>query len=214
MNVKVFVVDDHPMLRKGLRQALAQQSNVTVVGEASRGGEALKGVVESEADVVVMDVLLPDMNGIEVTRQILSRRPSVKVIMFSGNPARSVVDEALEAGACGYVWKQSAVEELGRAIEMVRAGKLYLSPEISAIILENYRNSLLGSQPSKPLLSQEDKRLLKLIAEGHRSKEIAGEFGMSLKSVEAHRSRLMKKLDCSNSAELVRYAIREGIISA
>jgi len=203
------------MLRNGMRQAIAQQPDLTVVGEASTGAAALKLVAELAPDVVVMDVHLPDLNGIEVTRRILRLLPAVKVVVFSGDAARSLVDEAIQAGACGYIWKQSATEELIRAIEVVMTGKLYLSPEVSAGIMEDYRKSLVGeSEPAKPLLSDRDKQLLRLVAEGRRNKEIAVHLTLSPKSVEAYRSRLTKKLGCSNSADLVRYAIREGIVSA
>jgi DNA-binding NarL/FixJ family response regulator len=215
MNVKVLLVDDHPMLRDGLRQALARHSKFIVAGEASTGASALKLAVELALDLVVMDLHLPDMSGIEVTRQILRIRPSVSILVFSSDAARSMVDEALQAGACGYLWKQSASDELIRAVEMVTAGKLYLSPEVSSGILEDYRKGLVeDTNPSKPCLSERDKQMLRLVAEGRRNKEIAVQLAISAKTVEAYRSRLMKKLGCSNSADLVRYAIREGIATA
>jgi DNA-binding NarL/FixJ family response regulator len=215
MNVKVLLVDDHPMLRDGLRQALARHPKFIVAGEASTGANALKLTAELVPDLIVMDLHLPDMNGIEVTRQILRNRPSVQILVFSSDAARSAVDEALQAGACGYIWKQSASDELIRAVEMVTAGKLYLSPEVSAGMLEDYRRGLAQeAEPTKPLLSTRDRQLLRLVAEGRRSKEIALQLGISPKSVEAYRSRLMKKLSCSNAADLVRYAIREGIATA
>jgi len=215
MNVKVLLVDDHPMLRDGLRQAMARHPKFIVAGEASTGANALKLAAELAPDLIVMDIHLPDMNGLEVTRQILALQPSVHILVFSGDAARSVVDEALQAGACGYIWKQSAAEELIRAVEMVMAGKLYLSPEVSSGIFEDYRKSLVQeTDPCEPLLSQRDRQLLRLVAEGRRNKEIAVELAVSPKTVEAYRSRLMKKLGCSSSADLVRYAIREGIATA
>ena len=155
------------------------------------------------------------MNGIEVTRQILRAQPAVKIVVFSGDAARALVDEALEAGACGYIWKLSAVEELIRALEIVITGKLYRSPEVSTDILEDYRKSLIEeTNPAKPLISEREKQLLRLVSEGRRNKEIALQLAIKPKSVEAYRSRLMKKLGCSSTAELVRYAIREGIAVA
>lgn len=212
MGIKVLVVDDHPVLRFGLRRTIDQQPNFTVVGEASTGAEALKLVAKLAPDLITMDVLLPDVNGIELTRQILAVLPSVKIVVFSSDATRSRVNEALQAGACGYIWKLSAAQEIIRAIEMVMTGRLYLSPEVSAGILEDYRKCLAGqSEPSKPFLSDREKQLLRFVAEGRRNKEIAAQLALSIKSIEAYRSRLIKKLGCSSTAELVRYAVREGI---
>jgi DNA-binding NarL/FixJ family response regulator len=212
MDIKVLVVDDHPILRFGLRRTIDQHPNFTVVGEASTGAETLKLVVKLAPDLITMDVLLPDVNGIELTRQILAVLPSVKIVVFSSDATRSRVNEALQAGACGYVWKLSAAQEIIRAIEMVMTGRLYLSPEVSAGILEDYRKCLAGqSEPSKPFLSDREKQLLRFVAEGRRNKEIAAQLALSIKSIEAYRSRLIKKLGCSSTAELVRYAVREGI---
>lgn len=215
MNLKVFLVDDHPIFRDGLRQAMARQPGFAVIGEASTGAMAVKLAGELVPDLIIMDVHLPDANGIAVTREIVNVLRSVKVIMLSSDGDRGLVDEALQAGACGYVWKQTVAEELVRAIEMVMAGRLYLSPELSAGILEDYRLALVQDPESdKARLSERDKQLLKLVAEGRRNKEIAVELAISPKSVEACRSRLMKKLECRSTAELVRYAIREGVVSA
>jgi DNA-binding NarL/FixJ family response regulator len=211
MNVRLLLVDDHPMLRQGLRQVIAQHPNLMLVGEAATGALALELARKLNPDLVVMDTHLPDMNGIEATRKVLSAVPATKVVVFSGDAARSMVDEALQAGACGYILKMSAGEELIQAIDIVMAGKLYLSSEISAGILQDYRKRLVAE--SKPLLSDREKQLLWLIAEGWRNKDIAFQLAINIKSVEAYRSRLMKKLDCPSSAKLVRYAIREGIVA-
>jgi DNA-binding NarL/FixJ family response regulator len=193
---------------------MAQQPNLTVVGEASTGASALKLAAELAPDLIVMDIHLPDMNGIEVTRQMLGVLPLVKIVVFSGDADRSLVDGALQAGACGYIWKQSAVEELIQAIGIVMAGKLYLSPEVSAGILEDYRKGLVDEPaPSKPVLSEREKQILRLIAEGRRNKDMAVQLELSPKSIETYRARLMKKLGCSSTADVVRYAIREGIIA-
>jgi len=200
------------MLLSGLRQTMAQHPHLTLVGEASTGVLALKLAGELAPDLIVMDIHLPDLNGIEVARQILQAQPSVKVVIFSSDTIRAVVDQALQAGVCGYVSKDSALDELMQAIEAVMAGKLYLSPDVSAGILEDHRRSLVEEfQPPKPELSEREKQLLRLVAEGRRNKEIAVQLSISPKSVEANRSRLMKKLGCNSSAELVRYAVREGI---
>jgi len=200
------------MLRHGLRQAMAQQPPLSLVGEASTGELAVKLALELKPDVIVMDIHLPDMNGLQATRRILGDLPATKIIIFSSDAARSLVDEALRAGACGYVSKTGAVEELLRAIDLVMAGKLYLSPDVSAGILENYRKGLAdGQAPTKPFLSEREKQVLRLVADGRRNKEIASELNIGIKSVETYRSRLTKKLGYSSQAELVRYAVREGI---
>jgi DNA-binding NarL/FixJ family response regulator len=215
MNTKLLVVDDHPMLLRGLREAVTQQPNLTFVGEATTGAMALKLAQELSPDLVLMDIHLPDMDGIEATRQMLHALPAIKIIVFSGEAARPFVDAALQAGACGFLSKTSSLQEFLQAIDAVMAGKLYLSPEASTGILEDYRKSLISEPgPSKPFLSEREKQLLRLVAAGRRNKEIAEQMAVSAKSVETYRSRLMKKLGCSSPAELVRYAIREGIAEA
>lgn len=183
-----------------------------MICEASTAKQALEQAKEAAPDVVVMDIHLPDMNGIAATRQILSVLPAIKVVIFSSDATRARIDEALLAGVRGYLSKCSAVTELIRAIGLVMEGHLYLSPEVSEGVLEDYRKSLAEEpEPLKPFLSEREQELLRLIAQGRRNKEIADLLACTTKSVEAYRSRLMKKLDCSGSAELVRYAIREGI---
>jgi len=212
MNAKVLLVDDHPMLRRGLREAVARQPHLTVVGEASTGALALTLARELTPDLVVMDIHLPDIDGIEVTRQMLKATPALKIVIFSAETSRPYVDQALQSGASGYLSKTRPVEEWILAIDLVMEGKPYLSPDVNAGILEDYRKSLVeGREPSKPLLSEREKQLLRLVAEGRRNKEIAARLAVSAKSVETYRSRLMKRLGCSSPAELVRYAIREGI---
>ena len=215
MNVRILLVDDHPMLRGGVRQAMAEQPNLELVGEVSTGAAALKLALELKPDLIVMDVHLPDLNGIEVTRRILSTLSATKIVIFSSDATRVLVDEALEAGAAGYVLKTGAVEDLIHAVDLVMVGKLYLSPEVSTGILEDYRKSLIGeAKASKPVLSDRDKQLLRLIAAGLRSKEIATEMKLSANSIETYRARLLKKIGYASTAELVRYAIREGIVTA
>jgi len=200
------------MLRHGMCQSMMQQTGLAVVGETSSAAQALKLAADLRPDLIVMDYHLPDMNGIEATRQILTIQPAVKVVIFTSNASRPVVDEALHAGVCGYVLKSGDVSELAHAIDVVMTGKLYLSPEVSAGILEGYRKGLgEEASPAKPVLSDREKLLLRLVTEGRRNKEMAVELLISIKTVEANRARLMKKLNCSSSAELVRYAIREGI---
>jgi DNA-binding NarL/FixJ family response regulator len=212
MNVKILIVDDHPMLRKGLCQALAEQPRFTLVGEASTGELALKLALELTPDLVVMEVGLPGMNGIETTRQILSALPATKIVIFSSAADGTLVDEALQAGACGYILKGRAVKDLIHAIDEVMAGGLCLSPELSVSIVKDYQRRLVeGSNPPKLVLSKREKQLLRLIAMGRRNKEMATTLKLSVNTIETYRSRLMKRVGCPSAAELARYAVREGI---
>lgn len=215
MSIKILLVDDHPMVRIAMRQAIMQRAGLEVVGETSTGAAALELATKLAPDLSVIDIHLPDMNGLEVMRRMMDLLPGTKTIIFTGDADRSQVDHALEAGASGFVWKRSAPEELMRGMDVVLAGGLYLSPEVNTSILVDYRKWLLGKMvPVKPTLSNCDKKLLECVAQGRRNKEIASQLAMSPKSIEGRRSRLMKKLGCSSSAELVRYAVREGIVSA
>jgi DNA-binding NarL/FixJ family response regulator len=193
-----------------LRRTLEQVPNFRVVGEASTGAGAVSQAVESKPNLIVMDIHLPDMTGIEATRRILVAVPAIKVVILSADADRRLVDSALQAGASGYILKISVVDELICAIASVTAGRLYFSPEVSAGILEAYRHSLL-SDPPKPVLTDRENHLLRLIAEGWRNKEIAAELKLSGNSISTYRARLMKKVGCSGPAELARYAVREGI---
>jgi DNA-binding NarL/FixJ family response regulator len=212
MNATLLLVDDHPMMLDALRQAMEQQPHLSVLGEASTGESAVKLALELTPDLVVMDIHLVDMNGLEATRQILSALPATKILISSGDAGGEMVDEALRAGARGYVFKRGSVEELIRAIDEVIAGRLYLSPELSAAIVEDHQRKLIGeSEQSKLVLSQREQQLLRLISKGLRNKEMATELNLSANTIETYRARLMKKVCCSSTAELVRYAIREGI---
>ncbi|MDR3457831.1 MAG: response regulator transcription factor [Verrucomicrobiae bacterium] len=205
-------MDDHPMVLNGLRQVLSLHSELALAGEAATGAEALKLTRELNPDLVVMDIHLPDMNGIETTRQILAAQPAAKIIIYSGDPSRANVDEAIRAGARGYLFKRGIIAELFKAIDVVMTGELYLSPEVSLGIVEDYHKRMTSeAAPAKQVLSVLETKLLRLVAAGQRNKEIAVQLAISIKSVEAYRSRLIKKLGCASSADLIRYAIREGI---
>ena len=212
--VRILIVDAHPALRSGIRHTLATHPGMATVGEAATGASALKLAEELTPDLVVMDVHLPDQNGLAVSRQILDAYPATKIIIFSSDAAQATVDQALRAGVCGYLLKTSPVEDLVQAIGSVRSGKLYFGPDVSAVILAEYRtNTVSEPMPAKPFLAQREIQLLRLVADGCRNKEIAAQLAISVKSVEASRSRLMKKLNCFSLAELIRYAIRGGIVA-
>jgi DNA-binding NarL/FixJ family response regulator len=218
MNVgalRILVVDDHAILRHGLRLMLAKVPAVLEVDEAASCLAALKQVAANPPDLVLMDAHLPEINGIEGTRQILAQYPGIKVILLSGDSSASLVLEALKAGAMGYVIKENSPEEIARAVHAVMSGKGYFSPEVAASLARYCRENplLTAPAPATQLLTDHEKRLLQLIAQGKRNKEMAVVFNIATKSVEAYRSRLMAKLGCSSPAELTRFAIREGIVS-
>ena len=214
MTLKILIVDDHPMMLTALAQAIAQQPNCEVVGMALTGELGLKLALELTPDLVVMEIRLPFMNGLAATRQILSALPATRIVIFSGDAAGKLVDEALQAGARGYICKRGSAGDLIRAIGEVMAGRLCLSPELSSAILEAHQKNLIGeSGSSKQLLSKREKQLLRLVGEGRRTKEIAAQMKLSPNSIETYRTRLMKKIGCRGTAEMVRYAIREGIVA-
>jgi DNA-binding NarL/FixJ family response regulator len=212
MSTQLLLVDDHPLLRQGLRQTLETQTDLVLVGEASGGQEALQRVKDLSPDLVIMDIHLPDLCGLEVSRRILRDLPNVKIIIFSADADRALVDEALQVGVCGYLLKAGVATEIIRAIRLVMEGRLYLCPELASVVLGDYRKALLSkAQSPKPVLSDRDKQVLRHLAEGLQNKEIADRLNVSPKSVEKSRYRLMNKLGYHSVAELTRYAIREGI---
>jgi DNA-binding NarL/FixJ family response regulator len=214
-SLRILLVDDHRMLREGLRALLSREPGYIVVAEAGDGDSALKAVRRDPPDLIVLDVHLPDMNGIEVARRILAVFPEVKVVILSSDHSHNCVHEALLAGVSGYVLKENATEELLRAIHTVVGGQLYLCPEVGTEIIASYRRGQLPNlAPPAPLLSGREREVLKLLADGLRTKEIADHLGVSAKTVETYRHRLMEKLQLPSVAELTRYAIREGIVQA
>ncbi len=211
---RLLLVDDHRILRDGLRALLARFPEFVVIGEAGDGASALRAVRSQPPDIVVLDVHLPDMSGIEVARRILAVFSEVKVVVLSSDHTHESVHEALLAGISGYVLKDNATDELVRALRMVVAGQLYLCPEVGTEIVASYRRGQLPNVvPPQPLLSERELQVLKHLADGLRTKEIADRIGVGVKTVETYRARLMEKLQLSSVAELTRYAIREGIVS-
>jgi DNA-binding NarL/FixJ family response regulator len=213
MNTRIVLVDDHPMLRQGVRQILEQQPDLILAGEAASGQSSLPLIKARKPDMVIMDVHLPDISGLEASRQILAQSPSIKIIVFSADADRLLVDEALQIGICGYLLKSSVPEELVRAIRMVMEGRLYLCPELASHVFDDYRKMLAAmAHSAKPLLTDREKQVLCRVAEGLQNKEIADLMKVSIKSVEKSRSRVMRKLQCHSAAELTRYAVREGLV--
>jgi DNA-binding NarL/FixJ family response regulator len=214
MKIKVLLADDHAMMRGGLRMLLEQNAELAVVGEAEDGRETVRLVKKLSPDVVVMDIAMPDMNGIEATRQIVADHPGVKVIALSMHSDRHFVSEMLKAGATAYLLKQCAVDELLAAIKTVLKNQTYLSPCISGVVVDHFVRSSSKSEPSAfSHLTDREREVLQLMAEGKSSKVIANQLNLSIKTIETHRMKIMEKLNIHTVAELTKYAIREGLTS-
>jgi DNA-binding NarL/FixJ family response regulator len=213
MTTKVFLVDDHGMMRSGLRALILSDPSLEVVGEADQGRAAVQMVADSAAEVVIMDLRMPEMNGVEATRQIVAANPEAKVIGLSANNDRQSVVEMLRAGAKGYVIKEAAFEELASAIRMVMKNKIYLSPAVTNLVVEDWVQGDEVVASVFGILSAREREVLQLIAEGKATKEVAALLHVSLKTAESHRRNLMEKLHVDSVAELTKYAIREGITS-
>jgi two-component system response regulator NreC len=206
---KILLVDDHSIVRQGVKLILEAEENLEVVGEAADGPEAVAKAAALRPDIIVMDIQLSSSNGIEDSRRILDARPATKIIILSAETSPEIVNRALESGVSGYVIKEAAGEELIRAIHTVLTGRFYLCPAITTELIRAH--TFKAQESIAPVLSEREKELMRLVASGLRNKEIAAKFGLSIKSIEAKRSRLMAKLGCSRAVELVRYTLREGI---
>jgi DNA-binding NarL/FixJ family response regulator len=212
MSVRIVIADDHKLMREGLSSLLSQQADIQVVGQAVNGREAVQLAERESPDVVVMDVSMPDLNGIDATRQILSRSPRTRVIALSMHSDRQFVAEMFRAGARGYLLKDSAFEDLASAITRVAKDETYIAPRISGFRLEDYtRKEERGEPLLAPRLSEREREVLQMMAEGKGTKEIAADLHLSAKTVETHRQHLMDKLEMYSVAELTKFAIREGL---
>ena len=213
--IRILLADDHGIVRKGLRLLLEQDPGLEVVGEASDGREAVHFIEEHEADVAVVDVAMPQLNGIDAAAQMLKSKPQLGVIMLSMYSDESYVLRALNAGAKGYLLKETADADLIRAVRAVSVGKPFFSPAITKTLLEDYMRYLQqrNLEDSYDLLTDREKEVLQLLAEGKSNKEVAGLLNLSVYTVETHRTHIMQKLNLHNTAELVLYAVRKKIIS-
>jgi len=208
------LADDHKITRQGLRSLLEKEPDMEVVAEAEEGRTAVRLVRELLPDVVVMDVSMPDLNGMEATHQIVAEHPNVKVIALSIHSDNLFVSEMLKSGASGYLLKDCAFEELARAIHVVVDGKTYLSPAVSGVVVDDYLHRLARTEsPSSEVLTDREREVLQLIAEGKSTKQVALKLHISVKTVETHRRQIMSKLDIHTIAELTKYAIRKGLTS-
>jgi DNA-binding NarL/FixJ family response regulator len=213
MTIRLLLVDDHEMMRQGLRSILERDERMTVVGEAASGRDAVERARDLAPDIVVMDVAMKDLNGIEATRQILGASPSIRVVALSSHSDRRYVGAILEAGASGYVLKAEAFEDLRRAIHAVAAGKSYLSPEVTQGVVGDSLRATAARQaaPEREPLSAREREVLQLLAEGLSSPQIAGRLFVATATVETHRRNVMRKLNLHSVAELTKYAVREGL---
>ena len=211
--IRVLLAEDHTIVRKGLRSLLDDETEIEVVGEAEDGQQAIELVQRVQPDVVLMDITMPVLNGLEATRQIKKLFPQVKVVVLTVHSTEEYIFQILRAGASGYVVKQAAVSELVQAIQTVYRGDSFLSPSISRQVVEEYGRRAEAIEDKYDRLTDREREVLQLIAEGRTNREIAQLLHVTVKTVEAHRAHLMDKLGLRSTAELTRYALRKGMVS-
>jgi len=213
--LRILVADDHKLVRHGVRKMLEDQQGWTVVGEAADGRVLIEQALEKQPDVIILDLAMPTMSGIAAIRELVQRMPGVKVLVLSMHAEEPYVIEALEAGARGYLLKDSAETDLVRAIEAVASGKSFLSPTVAAVMLDDYLRHLADSGSSDPYetLSEREREVFQLVAEGRTNKDIADLLCISPATVDTHRAHILKKLDMHSTAELVLFAARRGVIA-
>ena len=214
MSIRVILADDHTIVRHGLSKLLQQEEGMEVIAQAENGHSTVELTRELCPDMVIMDIGMPDLNGIDATRQIIHDFPDMKVIGLSMHSGSNFVIEMLKAGASGYLLKDCALEELTTAIRTVADGKTYLSPSITDVVVEKYvRHSKEKESSAFSLLSQREREVLQLLAEGKTTKQIGRKLHISPKTVEGHRLRLMSKLNMDSVAKLTKYAVQQGLTS-
>jgi DNA-binding NarL/FixJ family response regulator len=204
-----LLADDHKVVAQGFRLILSRQPDIEVVGDAFNGREAVDLAIKLEPDVVVLDVAMPDMNGVEATREILRQMPRTRIMILTMHKDAVYVREALRAGAKGYLLKDSIDQEFAAAVRAVARGEAYLSPSVSATVLEHYQEQV--TDPMDQITNRE-RQVLQLLAEGKTSKDVAAELNISVYTVDAHRSRIMKKLQLRTGRDLVRFALQRGLL--
>ncbi len=212
--IKVLLAEDHTIVRKGLRALLDDEADIEVVGEAENGREALDQVQQASPDIVLMDILMPVLNGLEATRQIKKDFPEVKVLILTMHTSEEYIFQILQAGASGYLVKQTAPTELVLAIRAVHRGESFLSPLVSKNVIKEYirQAEMMGQQNSYDNLTNREREVLQLLAEGHSNQAVAELLHISVKTVKTHRMHLMEKLNLHTMVELIKYAIRKGLI--
>jgi DNA-binding NarL/FixJ family response regulator len=213
--LRLLLGDDHTLMRLGVRRILEERSEWTVVAEAGDGREAVRQTFALHPDVAILDIGMPLLNGIEAARQIVRRAPEIQVLVLSMHADQAYVSQALKAGARGYLLKDSADTDLIHAVEAVSAGKSFFSPAVARLMLDDYVQHLAdkGITDRYEALSEREREVFQLVAEGHSNKEIAELLSVSPTTIETHRAHILQKLDVHNTAELVLYAVRRGVIS-
>jgi len=213
--VRILLADDHTVMRAGLRLLLERHENFEVIGEAADGREAVEIAAEQKPAVVVMDVAMPHLNGVEAARQILTRNPDIAIVMLSMHSDESYVLRSLKAGARAYLLKDSAEADLIAAIQAITEGRSFFSPGVRALLKEDYiyRLQKFGADDTYELLTAREREVLQLVAEGRSNKEVASLLGLSLYTVETHSTHILQKLNLHSVPELILYAVRKGIIS-
>ena len=212
--IRILLVDDHTLFRQGIKTMLSQESDLEIVGEAANASEAVDCAATNRPDVVVMDISMPGMSCFEATRQIRKARPETKVLFLTMYDDEDYLVEGMEVGASGYVLKDSPAPQLAAAVRDVNRGGSYLSPKMLSQLVDDFRSRVKNNirTPRFSTLTPREREVLKLLAEGNSVKEIAGDLNLSVKTVEAHKFNLMRKLDIHNKAQLVQYAIQKKII--
>jgi len=215
MRIKILLVEDHTLVRKGLVSLLESESEIEVVGEAENGREALAMAESLQPDIIVMDMSMPELNGLDATRQILKSNPLTSIIILTMYTDEEYVIEVIKTGAKGYLFKQAAPTELITAINTVNKGEIYLSPQISETVKELIKTEIPRNSSKKDnVLTSREREIVQLIAEGNSNKKIAEVLFISVKTVDSHRTKIMSKLKLHSTADITRYAIRKGLVSA
>jgi len=215
MPIKIVLADDHNLVRKGLKMMLEAESDIEILGEAKDGISAVKITKKLNPDIVIMDISMPKLNGIDAIESILSNNPEIGIITLSMHREERFITGAFQAGAKGYLLKDSMLDELMQAIHTVYKGQFYLSPQIAHVVVNGFNNKLSSENSTRPasLLTSREREVLQLITEGTKTDEIGQQLTISPKTVESHRRNIMEKLGFKHPVELIKYALREGVVS-
>lgn len=215
MSIEVMLVDDHSIVRQGIKSIISQEPDIAIVAEASNGRDAIAAVNNKKPDVIIMDITMPSLNGLEAANQIIKKNKHVKIVVLSMHEDRVFIEKALNYGAKGYILKDSAIDEIVRAIREVQAGGYFLSSKISSFVVRDFVKRRQSPMRLKgaAILTNRETEILQLVSEGLNSKEIAQKLNIALKTVLAHRNNIMQKLDMHNQAQLIRFALKEGVTS-